>query len=132
MLLGCSHILFSMAFSIYIHVVCVYIYAKIIFKLICSQDFEGNRWNKHTRDNPGCKCQKELLNLPTCHIQLCEVKSPERGKSMPLAMRALERRFVGLSQFPVNLSVPSVTLPFLFELVWSFNLVIVLTWGFWL
>lgn len=29
---------------------------------------------------PGCKHQKELFHLPTCHIQLCRVDGPERGK----------------------------------------------------
>lgn len=58
---------------------------------------------------PGCKHQKELFHLPTCHIQLCRVESPERGKSMPLAMRTREQSFDASSPFCVNLSILSLT-----------------------
>lgn len=58
---------------------------------------------------PGCKHQKELFHLPTCHMQLCRVESPERGKSMPLATRTREQSFDAPSPFCVNLSVLSLT-----------------------
>lgn len=58
---------------------------------------------------PGCKHQKELFHLPTCHIQLCRVESPGRGKSMPLATRTREQSFDAPSPFCVNLSILSLS-----------------------
>lgn len=57
----------------------------------------------------GCKHQKELFHLPSCHIQLCRVESSERGKSMPLATRTREQSFDASSPFCVNLSILSLT-----------------------